>query len=188
MAPRLDLLQANARAMQWLEDVPPVLREDPDLQAIYYCSAKEAERLEARIEDVRAQLNPLTATEAGLAIWEPLIRLAAAPGGTVETRRTAVVGRIRSLAGDPSGRDWIRRVDAIVGLPWTYEEHIPGDGTTPPAQVLRIFLPWAASNPSWAQAVRLIREETPPELGIQYVSSEGFLLDVSHMDVDAFGI
>lgn len=188
MAPRRDLMEVNALCMQWLDDVPPIMREDPDLQAVYYCASMEAQRLEARIEDVRAQLNPVTATETGLTLWEALLRLPAASGGTVATRRTAVVARLRSLAGDPSGRDWARRIDAIVGAPWSYEENVPGDGTTPPAQVLRLNLPWSAATSQWQNAIERIREETPPELGLQFVSADGFLLDVSHMDTDAFGI
>lgn len=187
MAPKPEIFAECDRAVTWLEGVPPILRDEPDLQAAYYCMAMETDRMEARLEDIRAQLLPSTAT-VNLPGWEALLRL---PGtGPDEARQAALRLRMAGLAADPSGLNWIDRAQARLGpgVVWTYEEHIPGDGSTPAAQTLRISLPYGGASAEMAAAKQIFREETPAELDLIFVSSDGFLLDSSEMDDDAFGI
>lgn len=188
MAPRRDLLEACSLAMEWLGDLPPILRDDPDLQAIYYCYAMEAARKQARIEDVRVQLNPLTAT-TNIGNWEALLHLPTSPG-PIDARQQAVAARIRALSANPSGADWALRITSRLGanVAWSYVEHDATDPTSPPAQTIRISLPYSAASPQFSRARAVIREETASELAVTYdAASSGFLLDISHMDTDVFG-
>lgn len=187
MAPRRDLLEATPLAMQWLDDLPPILREEPDVQAIYYCAAKEFERLAVVREDVRRQLNPATATR-GLKFWEQLLRLPVGVG-TNESRQLAIIARMARLQADPSGRDWVHRVQARLGanVLWSYLENIPGNPTSPAPQTLRISLPYGVNTEQFRSARAAIREETASELAITYTAQAGFLWDVSLWDVDTWG-
>lgn len=167
---------------QMIEDLPPILRDDPDTQASLHCQAKEAERMDAAAREVAAGFNPLTATNLTLPIWERVMHLP--PGPPDEgLRRARVVARWRSLQGNPSGRSWIERLNERIGISWAYEEHIPGDAGSPPAQTLRITLP-VQPGPNLAEKERIFREETPSELALIFTTGEGFLLDLSQMDVE----
>lgn len=188
MAPRPDLLTDLGR--EFIAMLPPVLRDDPDYIAVMHCAAKEMERLRATAEQARAELNPQTAGDVGLAFWEALLRLPVRPSGlTVDDRRTRVIARYHSLDGDPSGVSMADRItQRIGGALWSYEEHIPGDGASPAAQTLRIHLPWEPASPDWNNALVVIREEVPAELALSFVSDGGFRLDESQMDVEGMGI
>lgn len=177
----------TALGWEMLESIPPFLRDDPDVVAVIHCQAREAERLEGAIEELRRQLNPLTATDRGLRFMEMLLRLPAS-GESIQVRRNRVKLRLAALEADPSGRDWIARLSARIGSGWAYEEHVPGDVTSPAAQTLRIRLPYAANSPQWDAALLATREETPAELGLVFISSGGFILDQSQMDVEGMGI
>lgn len=183
MAPRPDLMTALGRDL--LGMLPTFLREDPDVRSVVHCYARAVEEFEVEAELVRAQLSPLSATGVGLSWWERMLRLLAAePGVTVEARREAVIGRWRSLDGDPAGRDWVRRVSGRLGgsVPWSYEEN------TPAPQTIRVSLPFDAGSPAWEEALRVFREETPAEQALVFISSGGFLLDESQMDVEGLGV
>lgn len=187
MAPLPELITPLGREM--IDSLPPVLRDDPDTIAVLHCQAREAERLGDAVAEIRAQLSPLNATELGLPWWELLLRVPGDIVASVEARREAVMRRYRALEGDPAGSSWVLRVGRRIGdVPWTYQEHIPGDGTTPPAQTLRIHLPFAPASASWDQALIAFREEVPSELDLVFVSEGGFILDESEMDVEGMGI
>lgn len=185
MAPRRDLL--TPLGLEMLDSLPPAVRDDPDYLAVIHCYARETERIDETIEGLRAEFNPVTATETGLTAFELLLRLPAG-GDTVEGRRIRVRDRLASLFADASGVNWILRVSGRIGSSWSYEEHVPGDAGSPPAQTLRILLPFDATAPEWAEATRAVREETPSELDLIFVSTGGFRLDVSEMDSDGMGI
>lgn len=184
MAPREDLITPLGWAM--IDSLPPILREDPDYRALMHCAAREIERVEATIEDVRTQLIPVNATDLGLQAWEHLLRLPVAPSGeTIEVRQITVANRLAALGGDPAGTDWVRRMNRRLGnVAWSYEEHQPGVGGTPAAQTLRIRLPFVVNSEPWNQAVKAFREETPSELALTFLGEGGFILDASQLDLD----
>jgi hypothetical protein len=189
MAPRPDLLTPRGR--EFIAELPPFLRDDPQYRAVLHCMAREGERAEGVLEQLRQDLNPLTATDRGIAFFEGLLNIGSTAGQDIEARRAIILGRMRALEGDPSGADWARRITARIGdVGWTYEEHTPGDaspGAVPP-QTLRILLPFAANSPQFEVARRVFREETPAEIALVYISTGGFLLDSSLLDQDGFGI
>lgn len=121
MAPTLELFEASPLAMEFLDGAPPVVRGEPDVRAVYYCQAREMERMDAWREELRAELFPKSANR-NLPGWEALLRL---PGiGTVAYRQEQVINRLAALNADPSGRNWVERVQARLGanVIWAYEE------------------------------------------------------------------
>lgn len=188
MAPLESLI--TDRGWEMLEELPHFLRDDPDIRAVIHCYAKESERMEDALEGVRDELNPLTASTVGLAWWESLLRLPVNPlGGTLSGRRTLAARRMRSLVADPSGLNWVQRVtDRLGGQPWSYEEHVPGDLGTPPAQTLRVTIPSTPGTTLWDSQVAAVREETAAELALDFESAAGFILDQSQLDADTLGV
>lgn len=184
MASRADILTDYGRVlMSWL---PPALQESEDYMAVIHPLAMELERLEGRIELVRDQLFPQTATVL-LPAWERLVRTAIEPvGSTVEERRMVVMALLSRSSGR-LGEEWEERVTSVVGPGWSYEEHIPGDVTSPPEGTVLLTLPFEAGSPRLATAGRAIRAFTPAHLELSVVSAEGFRWDVSHWDEEAFG-
>lgn len=178
MAPLPELLTVLGRAH--LEMIPPFLRGDPDYVAVMHCYAREAERLGETLELVRANLDPTTATELGLPWYESVLHVSGT--GTVEERRSRVLGRLAALAADPSGRSWVRRVTARIGSGWSYVEN------TPDPQTIRVFVTPAVGTAAWDEALRAVREETPAEQELDFVSSEGFLLDETPLDTGGLGV
>lgn len=171
-------------AVEHLNDLPPFLRDDPDIRAIVYCHAKEAERQEQRLDELLAELFPQSATEVGLPWWETLMRITVEPEGlTVEERRETVIAYLRKLRGEAGGEEWIANVTSLIGPTWSYVEHDPDDPTSsPPPYTVRVSVPFEPGVGEFAATERLIREITPAHLDIELVYSGGFLLDIGELD------
>jgi hypothetical protein len=115
-----------------------------------------------------------------LAIWEWVLDLPVAPGVlTTEQRRDRVLDELRLVIQGGEGADWVATVDGIVGGPWRYEEHVPGDATSPDPYTIRIVIPYALGSVSAVYVQRAIREATPANMVIQVVYEEGFIFDES---------
>lgn len=186
MAPREDLLTEKGR--EFLAALPPFLRQDPSYRAVLHCCAREAERADAELSQLQRELNPLTASDVGLDFFETLMEMQSSRGQDVEARRLLVVRRFRALEGDPSGPDWVARVTARIGdVGWTYEESTGGP-EEPTPQTLLITLPFAPISPQFAAARQVFAEETPTELRLIFISSEGFFLDSSQLDTDGLAV
>jgi hypothetical protein len=176
MAPLPELITDLGWRM--LEDLPPFLREDPDVRGVIHCYAKETERVEGAITDVGLQFNPLTATELGMPFWEVLLKLPESPPGTLlEVRRERVIDRYEALDGDPSIRNWIERVTARLGTgAWTWLEN------TPDPQSMRIGVPYESGTAIWEKALVILREETPSEQALSFVETDTLLWDSGTFD------
>jgi hypothetical protein len=121
------------RAGRMLESIPPVFQEDPDVRAVIYAQAREADRQEAQMDDLLKQLDPAAATEEGLAWFETLLKTAVSPPGkTVAQRRATVKNRMSRVAGEPAGSGWETAVSEILGVlgtDWDYAEYVPSPAT-----------------------------------------------------------
>lgn len=170
------------------DSLPPVLRESQDYLAVIHAVAKECERARAALEVVRAQFNPATATVL-LGVWERITRQTVAPVGKSESeRQAAITARLRKMLSIGKGSAWEEQVTALVGPGWDYEEHIPGDGTSPPVGTLRITLPFPPEGSRYLEARDAIREITHAHLELEFESSEGFILDESRLDLEVLGV
>jgi hypothetical protein len=175
------------KGWQMLDMLPPVLRDSPEYQAAIHAYARELERLEAAIEYVRAQLNPITAGEEGLRWWEVLLGLPIEPSGQpVEQRRANVLALLGRLTTAASGLHWEQVVTELVGSGWSYRANIPGDPTSPAPNTIVVTLPFGPTSPQYHLARRVLRDITPANTQVT-VQSEmgGFTLDQSQLDVDA---
>jgi hypothetical protein len=182
-----DAALITARGWQLLNTLPPALRDSDDYRAVMHAHARESERLEAAIELVRDQFFPARTTVL-LGAYERTLGLPVAPAGaTEEDRRRAILATLAGAAAGGEGRAWVAAVTALIGPGWTYEEHIPGDGTSPPNYTLRIALPFLSSSDRWGQAIRLIRAITAAAWDIQFSSLTGFAADSSASDGDLLG-
>lgn len=175
MAPSPANFLACPRAVEMLEDLPPFLREDPDVRAVIYCFGREAERQELTLDVLLQQFFPQTATSLGLPWWETLTELTVAPMGAAdEDRQATVVAFLRRLVSALGGLDWVDAVTTLVGSGWTYEEL--------PNYTIRINLPFPPDGDRYAQTERFIRGLTPAHLDLVVGFTGGFLLDGSQLD------
>jgi hypothetical protein len=187
--PSLALVEGHALTMELLEDLPPVLREDPDMQAIIYCQAKEHERLQQTMDRVAANLFPQTADELGMPWWEALLGLPVEPvGQTLAQRRETVMVYLSALRASGTGRWWVDTVSRLVGPGFEYEEHIAGDGGSPPAYTIRITLPFPPEGDRFRLLEGLLQQITDAHIDLVLSSTEGFHLDQSQLDQEPFGI
>lgn len=178
----------TALGYEMLDSLPPVLRESPDYQAIIHAIAKETERMNAAVELVRAQFNPATATVL-LGAWERITRQTVAPVGKSEAeRQAAITARLRELVSVGYGSAWETQITALIGPGWDYEEHVPGDESSPPEGTLRIKLPFPPDGSRYLEARDKIREVTHAHLELEFTSESGFLLDESLLDLETLAI
>jgi hypothetical protein len=170
---------------KWRGWLPVVLRDSPDHLAVVHAVAKETERLEAAIEQVRAQFVPQTA-DVLLKVYEAQLGITIEPvGATLDERRMTVLAMLRKQASTPSGLDWQANVTRLVGAGWTYSEHDPADPSSPPAYTIEVRLPFPPSSTRYAQTERLIRDITPAHLDLIITYAGGFVLDQSQLDQEA---
>jgi hypothetical protein len=163
-------------------EIPSWLRDDPDVRAVLHCKAKEVERQREMARAIRDDLIPLRASGRGLAWWERYYELPVEPEGlSEEQRRTIVLGRIKRDPPVSSGLSWQNQVTALIGEGWTYEEH------TTEARIT-IKLPYPVGSEIYELArVNIPRLQSwPAHMEMELVSVTGFLLDLSHLDVDPF--
>lgn len=174
-----------ARSREMLDGIPTVLRPAPEFESVQHVLGREFERFEARMAVVQAQFFPQTATEMGLPIWESLLRITPADSSTQAQRRENVIARLRQTSA--GGAEWEAGLTALIGPSWTYLEHDPGDDETPDPYTVRVVVPFAPGSDTFVSIERRLREITPANTDLVILSVEGFLLDLSELDQEAFG-
>lgn len=168
--------------LKWRSWLPTALRDSPDHLAVLHATARETERLEAKIEQVRAQFFSQTA-DVLLKVHEWQLGTAMEPvGQTLAQRRETVRALLLKQAGDPSGTSWQAMVTRLIGPGWSYEEHDPDNPLGPPADTLLVRLPFPPASDRYAQAERLLRAITPAHLDLVLSYVGGFVLDQSQLD------
>lgn len=177
----------SERYVEMLHDLPPYLRSDPDVQAIIYSQARELDRLEASIEQVRDELFGSTATSA-LSLWEAQLGLPINPGNrTIAERQAAVQVHLRSLSAS-AGTDWVAALTVRLGAGWRYLEYSADNPDGPPEGTVRIILPQVPDSTTFNDIERFARTITPAHLDIEVVSEGGFILDHSELDEEVFHV
>jgi hypothetical protein len=185
VAPLPELLTEKAREI--VDDWPPFVREEPDFIALAYVFAREAERLDEKAEVVRRQFF-LRSADLLLGAWEAQLGITIAPvGATDEERRSLAITFLLGLAATGQGSVWEERLLAAVGAGYAYREHDPDDDTSPPKYTIAITLPLAPSSETFRRAERILRRMTPANTDLLITSTDGFRLDSSQMDQEAFG-
>lgn len=171
------LTELGEQMRSWL---PVVFRDSPDHLAVINALSREMERAEDAIEQVRRQFVPQTA-DVLLGVHEAKLGLTIEPVGvSLEERREVVLAT--ETASTAMGSEWVTKVTQLVGPGWSYEEHIPGDVTSPPENTIRIVVPFAPGAGAFGRAKRLIEAFTPAHLDVIVTSATGFTLDESQLD------
>jgi hypothetical protein len=184
--PSAAALATSPLALKMLGELPPFVRGDPDHQAVQYAYGKELERLEAKIEQVRLQGAPSTATLL-LKLWEATVGAEVEPAGIPENeRQLIVVAFMRALEANPTGLHWEAVIRLLAGAGWLYITHIHLDAGTPEPNEVHVILPFATASFWFGTVRRLIERITPAHVKLNVTASEGFMLDESELDKGKF--
>jgi hypothetical protein len=172
--------ELSDRALGMLEDLPPYLREDPNVQGVVAAAAAEFARIEEFLGAVRLAGQPGRALEAGyrfLALWEAQLGLPVEPDAPAAQRQARVAARVRSRQAG-AGRDWVASIAALIGASWTYTENFPDPNR------LLITVPYASGSDQAEQVRELARQISPAHVDVVIQHGAGFLVGVSEVGVD----
>lgn len=134
--------------LRLLDDLPVYERGSNHVQAVLDACATEIDRLDGAVNQIRANFFPATA-DVLLSLYETELGLSVnPPDKTLDERRISVQAFIRKLRSTGSGLSWQQNLSTLIGSGWTYEEHDPGDPASPPANTIRIILPYGAGLPT----------------------------------------
>ena len=133
----------HPRTLELLDDLPPYEADSYDVQGVLDVLVRELERIDDARDTLVRNFFPQTADEY-LTLFEELLRTTVNPEGrTTLQRQQAILAMMRRIAISGSGQDWQTVLTSFIGTNWTYEEHNPADGGSPPAWTVRIDLPFA---------------------------------------------
>lgn len=166
----------TAKGLEYLASVPVGMQEDPDVQAVLHCYAKEEERRAAAREQMMgAVVTPARADDRTIGIWERLLGLEIAPAGaSLATRQQTASAYLVALRRSGTGSWWEETLQRIAPGA-TYTES--GSG------VIDVELPFSGATAAFARAVVLIGRVTDAHLTVNYTSALSFRLDVSKFDL-----
>jgi Uncharacterised protein conserved in bacteria (DUF2313) len=159
-------------ALTWLAMLPPVLQEDPWVQAVLGAVAREVERLQGQTDLLAEGMVPTTANEYTLPLWEAVTGLPIdPPDRTVEERRTSVLASL--LRSDGSGTEWERAMADASRNSYRYTEFDSGDPAVPWYSLLiNTGLPVGVTAAGMRQFIRQI---TPANLHIDTIGGQTYL-------------
>lgn len=175
--PTLEVMTPLGRRL--LNELPSWAQNEPLYRAAAHVWSKESERMLAKAEEVRDAAIPSRMVALVLEVWEAMVKLPRDPAGkTTEQRWEAVIGRLRRAIEDPSGVSWVARVTELIGSGWTYVEEAPN--------ILNVTVPWPPGSENFLLAERVLNEEKPAAWELILGFEEGFILDVSKLDLEKF--
>jgi uncharacterized protein YmfQ (DUF2313 family) len=178
--PSFDSLTPLGQRM--LREIPPWLRDDPDVKAVLHSMAKSKEAIRAAAQQIRDDLIPIRASSRGLGWWELYYGLPVEPEGlSEEARRGIVLGHIAREPPISSGASWQEQVTALIGGGWEYEEH-----TTTAKVTIKVPFPPSSDMFLLAENRIPLLPSWPCHLEPEVVSMEGFVLDLSLLDKEPF--
>lgn len=175
------MLSEAVTAEAVLDDLPPYLGDELLTRRIYEAGANELDRARTTLLGIRGGLQPLTATDTynGLSMLEAQMGLPVAPAGeTEDARREKLLAYLQARRAG-TGAAWVRLLSLALGsTPWSYREG-PADFTV----VIRF--PYAAGTFTAGRVLALARAITPAHIDIIASYSEGFLIGISLIGVEA---
>lgn len=169
--------------------MPPYWYGDPTARAVVQAYANEAQRIEDTAAAIRDAMFPSQAADVPvlsgsakasiLSMWEMLLDLPVNPPGvTTVERRSKVLARVQRR-NSGAGSDWIASLTQSLGtLSWSHQEG-PGN------YQVTIHIPYGSGTFNAGQVLALARLITPAHIDITVGYSEGFLVGISMVGVDA---
>ena len=155
---------------------------DPSIQAVIDCHARESDRLEALMVEVRDNAIPVRVTALGIAWHEWRLKLPVDPALSLNQRRDRILARYggRELV---AGTSWQADVNALIGGlgAWRYEEDSENF-------LITIFVPWPPGTEPFLALEHQVKllPTWPCHLELDVQSEAGFILDQSELDNEAF--
>jgi hypothetical protein len=135
-------VELHERTVRLLDELPPFLASAADMQAVLDVLMREVQRIDDAKAATRANFFATTA-DSWLALYEILEQISVdPPDKTTDQRRTSVIAFLRRMKVRGTGLGWEAAMTDLLGADWSYEEHIPGDPTSPPANTINIQIPW----------------------------------------------
>lgn len=176
-------MSRTARADAIMSTLPAYYVGEDLIERVVQAWANEVDRLDALVTKLETELQPGAATDdlGLLGIWEALLGLPVRPAGASQDQRLGkVVAALRSLDAFSSA-DVLSVMSAAVG---SEAFSILRDTPDPLKDVLAI--PFLAGTYNAALIESIARRAWPAhrQLFIRY--SDGFILEVSRLDVDSF--
>ena len=112
-----------------VESLPVYAQEDTTIRALLDAVGKELQRLDDYLSNLRATLQPQTATDEFLRYWESFLDLPVAPDGISDAQRLNTINAaVRRRSAGP-GAGWKSLLDAIAeNAPWQHEENSDATG------------------------------------------------------------
>lgn len=177
------LLANQATAQRLLGMLPWFVQSDPNYQAAAYAAARELDRLEGMLEQVRAQFNPATA-DILLPAWQATVGTTISPAGVdLATQQQNVIALLRKTKTSDSGSQWEADMTAFLGPGWSYQEHNPSDPSSPAPGTIVVTVPFPPSSSDYLAVQAYIEATLDANLQVLLQYSGGFLLDQSPMDI-----
>ena len=119
-----------------LDDMPYYAQTDPVIRAFINSVAKELQRIEDYLLDLRERLLPVEATDELLRYWEGFLDVPVAPEGvSVERRKATIQAAIaRRTAG--AGKGWYDLLTSVVDpATWRHAENTDAAGDYAPYEL-----------------------------------------------------
>ena len=160
-----------------LSEVPPFERGSYEISTVLRVVSNELARVAAGQEAMTQQWFP-TSADVLLARFEAMLGLPVEPAGqSLTVRRGIVLAYLQRLRVEGTGLDWIASMDALAGTAWTYQEHDPADGSSPPAYTVNVNIPQVFASVGWT----FVRDITPAHILVTEGYTGGWLVGVSDL-------
>lgn len=159
-----------------LDDVPPFEQTSRQIQVVLQVVANELGRIDAARQALIQNFFPGSA-DVLLGLFESLLGLPVEPpASSLANRQQLVLAYMQRLKSEGRGLDWTALISQVVGTAnWNYQEHIPGNALTPPANTVAVNIPQASAGFAWP----FIRDITPAHLVVTEGYTGGFIVGSS---------
>lgn len=171
------------RASRMLATLPPYEADEPLIVRLVQAAANEIDRVDALIDQLKIELQPGAATDdlGLLGIWETQLELPAQPAGaTLNQRQAKVVSALRAL-GAGAASDVLSALAAAVA-----SEAFTVLRDTPALLEDTLAIPFLAGTYNATVIEQVARRLWPAHRALFIRFSDGFILEVSRLDVDSF--
>lgn len=144
-----------------LEDLPHFMRDDPQVRGYVDSLSRELDRVEALIEQERAQWFPAELVDdAFLRIWEFNLGLPVATPGLSPGQRALIVATHLRKRHSAAGSDWVATLNQAFGTgTWSYKEDSA-------AYTVNLVIPYGSGTLTALGVLALARDVTPAHLDV----------------------
>ena len=164
-----------------LSYLPEYWAGEPLFVRIIQAEANEIDRIDELFDWIEQSLQPGSAEDPILGEWEAILGLPVRPAGvSVEQRQAKCAAAIQTLDAGSSERV-LEALEAALGV-----EGFEVTRDEPDVLKDTITIPYASGGYTARQVELLVRRMWPSHRGLFMSYTDGFLLDISRLDIDTF--